>query len=386
MTDAGEEDARFMRRALRLAERGWGRVAPNPLVGAVVVSGGELVGEGFHREFGAEHAEVAALRAAGRRAAGATLYVNLEPCGHYGKTPPCAEALVAAGVRRVVYACPDPHPEAGGGAARLRAAGVEVTAGVEDQAARRLNAPHLWSHRAAGEASPFVTLKLALSLDARLSRAPGVRTAVTGEEARREVQRLRAGCDAALVGRGTAEADDPLLTARGDPPPRRPPVRIVLDSRLRLRPDSRLARTAREAPLWIAAAPGADAARRKCLEAAGANVLEVPKKGEGLDLECLLRTLAAEGVGSLLVEGGGLVASSFLKGGLVHRMWLFYAPVLFGPQGAEAFPGVEPWPRGAWRTVERRAVGEDTLVVLERSSLLEELGGVRAGARPGEAG
>lgn len=386
MTDAGEEDARFMRRALCLAERGWGRVAPNPLVGAVVVSGGKVVGEGFHREFGAAHAEVEALRAAGEEAEGSTVYVNLEPCGHWGKRPPCADAVAAAGVRRLVYACPDPHPEAGGGAARLRAAGVEVTGGVEEEAARRLNAPHLWRHREAGEATPFVTLKLALSLDARLARAPGVRTAVTGDEAWREVQRLRAGSDAVLVGRGTAEADDPLLTARGDPAPRRPPVRIVLDSRLRLRPESRLARTVREAPLWIAAAPSPDPARRRRLEASGANVLEVPEAEDGVDLEHLLRALAAEGIESLLVEGGGRVASSFLARGLVHRAWLFYAPVLFGSGGTEAFPGLEPSPRGAWRAVERRAVGEDTLLVLERSSLLEELGSVSAGRKPAEAG
>lgn len=370
------EDRRFMRRAVDLAERGLGRVAPNPLVGALVVRDGTIVGEGWHREHGADHAEVEALRAAGGRARGATVYVTLEPCTHRGKTPPCTEALLDAGVERVVVGCRDPHPEAGGGAERLRAAGLEVAVGVGGDEAARLNASFLWRQATGG---PFVALKLALSLDGRISRAAGTRTAVTAEEAWSLVHRLRAGHRAVLVGRRTVEVDDPRLTARGDVEPRRPPVRVVLDSRLRLDPASKLARTAGEAPVWALCAPGAGAGRRDRLEATGVRVLEVgaADDGEGLPPGAVVDRLGAEGVGSVLVEGGGRVAASFLSAGHVQRMHLLYAPVTFGPEGVEGFPGLA-LEEGAWRPAEREALGPDTLIVLESRELrrvLEEHGG-----------
>src|SRR6476661_5968049 len=211
---AAPDDGAFMRRALALAARGWGRTAPNPMVGAVVVRDGVVVGEGWHAEYGGPHGEVEALRAAGDRARGATIYVTLEPCNHHGKTPPCTDALLAAGVRRVVVACDDPSPVARGGAQRLHEAGVEVTLGVEEQAARELNAPFF--HALASD-RPFVRLKLALSLDGAIadhSRQPGW---LTGELARREVHRMRAGSDAIAVGIGTVLADDPELTVRHAP-------------------------------------------------------------------------------------------------------------------------------------------------------------------------
>lgn len=366
------EDRRFMRRALELASRGRGRVAPDPLVGAVVVRDGRVVGEGWHRAFGEPHAEVEALGAAGDRARRATVYVTLEPCTHHGKTPPCTEALLEADVRRVVAACRDPHGEAAGGARRLREAGVEVTVGVEGLRAARLNAPFLWRHT---EGAPFVTLKLALSLDGRIARSPGTRTAVTGEEALAWVHRRRAAHGAVLVGRRTAEVDDPRLTARGDARPRRPPVRVVLDTRLRLSPESTLARTAGEAgPVWVLCGPGAADDRRKRLEESEVRVLEVDvsEDGEGLRPAAVVRRLGREGVGSVLVEGGGRVAASFLGAGRVQRMHLLYAPVTFGPEGVEGFPGLA-LPEDAWRPSERRALGRDTLVSLESRRLRRRL-------------
>lgn len=367
-------DGRFMRRALRLAERGWGRVAPDPLVGAVAVRDGEVVGEGWHREFGGPHAETEALEAAGARARGATVHVSLEPCTHHGKTAPCADALIGAGVRRVVVGCRDPHAEAGGGVERLREAGVEVTVGVEGLEAARLNAPFLWRHAGGG---PFVALKLALSLDGRIARSPGSRTAVTGDEAWSYVHRQRAGHRAVLVGRRTAEVDDPRLTARGEVRPRRPRVRAVLDTRLRLPPDSTLARTAGEgSPVWVLCAPGPHDGRRAPLEEAGVRVLEVEasEDARGVDPAATVARLASEGVRTVLVEGGGRVAASFLAADRVHRMHLLYAPVAFGPRGVEGFPGLTLG-EGAWSPAERRELGRDTLLVLESRPLRRVLRG-----------
>lgn len=371
-------DRRRMRRALELAERGWGRVAPNPLVGAVVVREGRVVGEGWHAEFGTPHAEVRALEAAGGEARGATVYVTLEPCAHRGKTPPCTSALLQAGVERVVVGCRDPHAEAGGGAGELRRRGVPVDVGVEGRAAARLNAPFLWRHRAG---RPFVTLKLALSLDARLAAGRGERTALTGEAARRHVHRLRARHDAVLVGRATAEVDDPRLTARGDVRPRVPPVRVVLDSELSLSPGSRLVRTAEEVPVWVACTGRAGASAAEELAAAGVRVLELPEGPEGgVDVGSLVDRLGREGVGSLLVEGGGRVAASFLQAGRVERMHLLYAPVLLGGGGVEGFPGPRPGD-GGWSVARRRGLGADTLIELESRALAEVL---EEAAAPGD--
>src|SRR5215208_4872624 len=254
MTDAERpaqsRDSAYMRRALSLARKGWGQTAPNPMVGAVVVRDGAVVGEGFHRRFGGPHAEVEALRAAADRARGATVYVSLEPCNHHGKTPPCTEALLAAGVARVVCATRDPNPPAGGGVERLRAAGVEVAVGVEESAARELNAPFL--HAFVSD-RPWVTLKVAVSLDGALADAARSRGWLTNERSRREVHRLRAGHDAVGVGVGTAAADDPALTVRGVRPPRVPPRRVVFDRLARLPVHGQLARTARAVPVTVVA-------------------------------------------------------------------------------------------------------------------------------------
>src|SRR5687767_11589972 len=216
-------DVTHMRRALSLARQGWGRTAPNPMVGAVVVRDDQVVGEGFHAEFGGPHAEVVALKAAGDRARGATAYVTLEPCAHHGKTPPCTDALIAAGIARVVMAVRDPNPAAHGGAERLRAAGVEVVSGVEREAACELNAPFFNSF---GNRRAWVVLKLALSAEGAIAPASRERQWLSGPEATAEVHRLRAGFDAIAVGLGTAIADDPALTVRGDLRPRVEPARV----------------------------------------------------------------------------------------------------------------------------------------------------------------
>lgn len=365
----GAADRRHMRRALELAERGLGRVAPNPLVGAVVVREGRVVGEGWHGEYGAPHAEVRALEVAGEAARGATVYVGLEPCDHRGKTPPCTEAILRAGVRRVVVGCPDPHPEAGGGAEALRREGVRVDVGVEGREAARLNAPFLWRQRGG---RPFVTLKLALSLDARIAAREGESTAVTGDGAWRHVHRLRAAHDAVLVGRRTAEVDDPRLTARGDVEPREPAVRVVLDSGLALSPTSRLARTTEEAPTWVACTAPAPGPAAAALAEAGVRVLELPAGSSGrVDPTALLEHLEGEGIGSVLVEGGGRVAASFLREEAVERMHLLYAPVLFGPDGVEGFPEVRPAAEEGWRISARAALGRDTLLELESPALAD---------------
>ena len=370
-----ERDARRMRRALELARRGRGRVEPNPLVGAVVVRDGRVVGEGHHAEFGGAHAERRALEAAGEAADGATVYVNLEPCAHHGKTPPCADALVRAGVSRVVIGCEDPDPEADGGLETLREAGVAVEVGVERVAALRLNAPFVWRHR---RDRPFVTLKLALSLDGRIAAGPGQRTEVTGDEAWEHVHGLRAVHDAVAVGRRTVEIDDPRLTARGDPAPRRPPVRVVLATRPRLPEGAGLAGPSAEPPVWVVAAAGEGADTTS----PGPRVLEAApaEEGPGVDPADALRRLGRQGVGTVLLEGGGRVAASFLRAGLVERMHLIYAPRVFGSRGVEGFPGAPP-ATGEWRTVERRPLGGDTLLVLESPGLTSLLA-----AEAGEAG
>jgi diaminohydroxyphosphoribosylaminopyrimidine deaminase / 5-amino-6-(5-phosphoribosylamino)uracil reductase len=361
-----QDDRRLMRRALLHARRGWGRVHPNPMVGAVIVRAGALVGEGFHAVYGGPHAEVVALTAAGTAAAGATMYVTLEPCVHHGKTPPCADALIAAGVRRVVYASADPDPKAAGGAAVLRAHGIETMGGIEAEAARALNAGFLHVHE---RNQTFVTLKLALSLDAKLSHARGAATSISGQEAQAEVHRLRAGFDAILVGSGTALADDPRLTVRGGIEPRVPPIRIVADSSLRLPATARLFADAARIPVWVATTEAAPADRARALEAAGARILRIPGGDGRVDTRSLLDRLWTEGVRTVLCEGGGTLASALLAVDRVARLVLFHAP-LFLVGGVEAFPlgdGVGSWSGpGGWRLVHTGAVGRDALAVWDR--------------------
>ncbi len=357
------DDVRHIERALELAGRGWGRVAPNPLVGALVVRDGTIVGEGWHQEYGGPHAEVEALQRAGDLARGATLYVSLEPCAHTGKTPPCTTAIREAGIARVVFAAHDPNPSARGGGELLRQAGLEVLGGVEEEAARALDPAFFRAHDPAEPRRSWVELKLALSLDARIADEVGRSTWITGEEARAEVHRLRAGRDAIAVGIGTALADDPVLTARGTPAPRTPPIRIILDRRLRLPLESRLLDTVAEAPLWVVTSPDAPRDAERRLTDRGARVLRTQ------GLADTMSTLLAEGVRSLFVEGGAGLASALLEAQLVDRLSLVYAPLFLGARGIDPFaglasPGIERVQR--WRTRRTGRFGPDTWITLER--------------------
>ena len=345
-----------MRRALDLAREGWGKTAPNPMVGAVLVRDGAVVGEGCHARFGEAHAEVAALQAAGARARGATLYVTLEPCAHRGKTPPCADAIAAAGVNRVVIAVADPNPEAAGGAQRLRRAGVAVEFGEGAAAARELNAPFF--HRFARPERPFVTLKMAVSIDGAIAAADrSTTTHLTSAESRREVHRLRAGHDAIAVGIGTVLGDDPALTVRDWEPPRVPLRRVVFDSTLRTPLDSVLARTARETPVVVVARER-HPQRARALEASGVEVLVAPGLPEAL------LALARRGIGSLLVEGGAHLAGSFLEHAVVDRLIIFRAPVVLGQGALNAFafaPPADVARLDRLRVLERRVLGDDVM-------------------------
>ena len=362
-----------MREAIALARNGAGRVSPNPLVGAVVAQGDEVLGLGWHAEFGADHAEVVALRNAGAGAKGATLYVTLEPCRHVGKTPPCTEAILRAGIRRVVIACRDPNPIASSGAEALREAGLDVEIGLEGTAARRMNAPFLWFH---ARGFPFASLKLALSLDSKLG-ASSVRTPVTGPRALEEVHRLRASHDAILIGRNTAQIDDPLLTARGEDSPRVPPIRVVLDSELRLGTDTQLVRTIDQAPVWVVGDPETPefGVRSRQLSDAGVVVIGVPRaEPQPLRVEAIWKELGARDVLSVLVEGGGRVASTLLADGRIQRLHVFLAPIFFGAEGVPAFPDLSPSKSGDWKPVERESLGPDTRIVFEHRVLDETLG------------
>jgi diaminohydroxyphosphoribosylaminopyrimidine deaminase / 5-amino-6-(5-phosphoribosylamino)uracil reductase len=350
-----------MQRALDLARRGWGRVAPNPLVGAVVLAGDAVVGEGYHAEYGGPHAEVVALEAAGARARGATLVLNLEPCAHHGKTPPCTDAILAAGVARVVAAIRDPDPDARGGAGVLRARGVIVSLGLLAEAAAALNAPFLFAREQ--DARPFVALKLATSIDGRIADAAGSSRWVSGEAARDYVHWLRAGFDAIAVGGTTALRDDPQLTVRGPVTPRRPPIRVVFDRRAMLNPTADLVKTARDVRTWVMASPDAPAASVALLEQSDVRVFRPTSLADGL------RMLRAGGIESVLCEGGGALGAKLLVDGLVDRLYWVQAPVWLGEAAVPAFPGVPAAslpdaPR--WLPVERRALGPDTLLVVDR--------------------
>lgn len=365
MTD-GEppHDPEWMRRALALAPRGWGRTAPNPMVGCVIVRDGELVGEGWHTEHGRPHAEVEALARAGERARGATAYVTLEPCSHFGKTPPCTQALRDAGIVRVVFAAADPNPKAAGGATVLREMGIEAVGPIDEHGSRDVDPVFFHCHSEEGARRPFIALKLALSLDARIADRAGDSVWITGPEARAEVHRLRTGFDAVAVGIGTALADDPQLTVRGEIVPRVPPTRVVFDGALRLPLESNLVRTARQTPVAVVGDERASAESARALEAAGVKVILAGRR-----LERALESLREAGVRSMFVEGGAALASSLLRANVVDRLYLFYAPVLLGPGALSPFAAIDSPPIGAaprWRWVATEAFGADTLVTLAR--------------------
>jgi diaminohydroxyphosphoribosylaminopyrimidine deaminase/5-amino-6-(5-phosphoribosylamino)uracil reductase len=351
-----------MRQALDLARRGRGNVSPNPLVGAVLVRNGRVVGSGHHKMFGGSHAEVAALRRAGAAARGAVLYTNLEPCAHHGKTPPCAQAIVEAGVIRVVAAMRDPHARVRGRGFRLlRRSGLQVETGLLARDARELNAAYL-KHVSTGR--PLVTLKAGMSLDGRIAARTGRSRWITSARARAAAHDMRAGADAILVGSRTACQDDPLLTVRrAGRKTARQPLRIVLDSSYRLPPSARLLGGGGGGPVVIYGAPG-HARRRRALERAGAEVVVMAGRGRP-DPGLVLDDLGRRGAADLLLEGGGEIGWSFLAGGHVDRIAWFVAPRLLGGGGVPVLGGLGASdPEGAVRIrdLDVRTIGSDLLV------------------------
>ncbi|MGM4885388.1 bifunctional diaminohydroxyphosphoribosylaminopyrimidine deaminase/5-amino-6-(5-phosphoribosylamino)uracil reductase RibD [Tardiphaga sp. 20_F10_N6_6] len=369
--DAKATDLRFMQLALTLGRRGQGRTWPNPAVGAVIVKDGVIIGRGWTQPGGRPHAEPVALAQAGEATRGATLYVTLEPCSHFGKSPPCADAIVAAGIARVVAAIEDPNPDvAGQGHARLRAAGIRVDVGLCAEQAARDHAGHF---RRIRDKRPHVVLKLAVSPDDKIAAAGHKPVAVTGEMVRSRVHLLRAQCDAVLVGMGTVIADDPELTCRLPGMMKRSPVRVVLDRALRMSGNTRLVHSARTTPLWVMTSSLSEAPAAMALGAAGTQVLRVPTTTApppGLDLLAVLHSLSEKGITKLLVEGGSKVAASFVTAGLVDEVWLFRGPKEIGEGGIaaldalplSAITGSPDFVQRASETIEN-----DTLTIYERS-------------------
>jgi diaminohydroxyphosphoribosylaminopyrimidine deaminase/5-amino-6-(5-phosphoribosylamino)uracil reductase len=351
-----------MRAALALARRGLGDTWPNPSVGCVIVREGRVVGRGWTQPGGRPHAETEALRRAGDLARGATAYVTLEPCSHHGRTPPCCNALIAAGIARVVVALRDPDPRVDGrGVATLRAAGIAVEEGLLEAEARALNAGFT---RRIQSGLPFVTLKLATTLDGRIATAAGESRWITGPAARREAHAMRARHDAVLVGSGTLLADDPDLTCRLPGATRAQALRVVADARLRAPVAARLFATARQHPTVLVTVPGHRPADIAPFQEAGAEVLTVPRGEGGLSLRGLLAALAQRGVTRVLAEGGAGIAAALLREGLVDRLAWFHAPAVMGGDG---LPAAYPLPVEAlaamprFRRVATRPLGPDWL-------------------------
>lgn len=335
MVDA--DDARFMDRALELARQGEGAVEPNPMVGCVLVQDGRVVAEGYHRRFGDDHAEAAALAVAGPLARDATAYVTLEPCSHFGKTPPCADALIGAGVRRVVAAMVDPFPAvAGQGCARLRAAGIEVQVGVRGDEARQLLAPYL---KLQSTGHPWVIAKWAMSLDGKIATASGESRWISGQESRAVVHRLRGRVDGIVVGARTALHDDPLLTAR--PPGARLATRVVLDSRASLSLNSQLVRTARRVPVLVATSANSDAAHCDALAAAGCEILRLNGANHAERWLALLDELGRRRWTNLLVEGGAEVFGTLVQTRTIDELHVFLAPIVLGGRESPGAVGGE---------------------------------------------
>jgi diaminohydroxyphosphoribosylaminopyrimidine deaminase/5-amino-6-(5-phosphoribosylamino)uracil reductase len=364
-------DQRFMQLALTLGRRGQGRTWPNPAVGAVVVKDGVIVGRGWTQPGGRPHAEPEALNRAGEAARGATLYVTLEPCSHVGKSPPCADAVIAAGIARVVSAIDDPNPEvAGQGHGRLRAAGITVDIGLGALEAAHDHAGHF---RRVRDKRPHVILKLAVSSDDKIGAAGRKPVAISGEAAKARVHLLRAQCDAILVGIGTVQADDPLLTCRLPGMAAQSPVRVVLDRSLRIPGTSRLVHSAREMPLWVMTSGLAEAPAAMKLGAAGAQVIRVAATTTppGLDLAAVLHALSEKGITRLMVEGGARVASSFVAAGLVDEVWLLRGSDAIGAGGVaalDALPLTSITQSPTFKVRASETLQEDTLTIYERAA------------------
>lgn len=356
-----DSDKRYLRAALRLARKAAGRTSPNPMVGAILVRGGKVVGTGYHRFAGADHAEIVALKQAGSRAKGATLYLTLEPCSHYGRTPPCADALIKAGIKEVVAGMADPNPlVAGEGFTKLRRAGIKVRVGVHEKECRALLEAFA---KFITRRLPFVTLKLAATLDGKIASSSGDSQWVSGAKARALVHRWRNEYDAVLIGGATARADNPQLTCRTESG--RNPYRIVLDSRLRLALTSRLLRQKDPAKTIIATTRKAPPAKVRAIESLGAVVWRLPARGNHVAWQPLLKKLAAMGVVSVLVEGGAAVAASALKEKIIDKVEFFYAPKIIGADGRAMIDGLGLRKMAqalSLRELDVRRVGDDILL------------------------
>ena len=360
----------MMRAALALARRSLGRTWPNPAVGCVIVKNGTIVGRGRTRDGGRPHAEVDALNQAGSAARGATVYVTLEPCSHVGKSPPCADALINAGVAKVVSAMADPNPQVNGqGHARLQEARIAVEVGEGAKEAAEINAGFLLR---IGQGRPLFHLKLATSIDGHIATASGDSKWITGEAARADGHRLRSIHDAVLVGIGTAAADDPDLTCRLPGIAAYSPVRIVLDSKARLSPSSRLATTTRKVPVWLMCTPAAPAAARAALKDVGVEILEVAAGADGrVDVAAAAKELGKRGMTRVLIEGGGQVAAAFLKADLVDRLSLYHGGRALGADSRSAvgplgLQKLDSAPR--FSLVASRVVGGDTVETWQRGT------------------
>lgn len=364
--DLSADDAAHLEQARRIAKGGWGQVHPNPLVGCVVVLDGRVIAEGYHEVFGGVHAEIGALERAGSDAQGATAYVTLEPCNHHGKTGPCVKALVDAGIDRVVYGARDPGSVSGGGGDALREEGVDVVGPVWSREVGRAENPAFF--HTSSQASPYVALKLAMSMDARVAAAAGRSTRLTGVEAEREVHRLRSGFDAVLVGAGTVRVDDPRLTVREAPPGREPTRRVVLVPDAQIPDEAAILQDAELAPLHVFSRDDASEAARERLERVGAHLHPVPTASSGLDLDAVFDACWEIGIRSVLCEGGARLAASLLRERRVHRLYLFVAPTTLGKGGVPAFP--EDADELIWNDFRSAGpperFGQDTLIVLDR--------------------
>jgi len=339
-----DRDRFFMKEALRLAAKGRGKTSPNPMVGAIVVAQDTIVGKGYHEHAGEPHAEINALRNAGERAAGASLYVTLEPCNHYGRTPPCTMAVANSGISRVVVGMSDPNPHvAGGGVGRLRNLGITVDVGILERECRLLNQAFI---KYSTTGLPLVTIKAAVTLDGRIASRSGDSRWISNERSRRFVHHLRCVSDGILIGIDTALADNPQLTARlRRGPPCRQPIRIVLDSRLRLSAASLLVKTAQDIPVWAVCTEAALKPKESELTAAGVMVLRLPAEEGRVELRSLLRECGKRRITSLLVEGGGRVLADFLENQLADDFYFFYAPKIVGDP--EAIPMLRGRPRNS---------------------------------------
>lgn len=375
-----ESDERYMWMALDLARKGCGKTNPNPMVGAVLVKDGEVVGTGFHHRAGEPHAEVIALKEAGEKARGATLYTNLEPCSHFGRTPPCTEALIEAGIRKVVMATTDPNPlVAGNGAAMLKQAGIKVKHGVLEEKAKRLNEV-FFKYILSG--TPFVVAKTAMTMDGKIATATGKSRWISGKKSRLFVHRLRSMCDGIMVGINTVLQDNPRLDVRLEGEEESNPIRIIVDSEAKLPLDAIVVKTAPQHKTILATTARAAGQKLASLRSRGVEVLVLPAQNEKVDLRALMHALGQQEISILLVEGGGTLNYSLLEQNLIDKLYCFIAPLLFGGRGAptplEGAGIMEPEQAWVVENMEIKQLENDLLIIgypVRRGDIVHRAGG-----------